>query len=410
LERAKYQVAVGGLGGTYEALPTNAYVDAIAPNTVRITIPQAPAGKYVDTLALKVSLVADADGNFGYEDSGYVGALAATPAASNVITAIPSEVNAVSDEELTVKFNGKLISINASDFAVVTNGVQKVAKSVKSYSYSGGDTIVTFTFDDGAIPVNPELATNATKFQFATGVTTANAATQDGFGVKVDASTPVQVLDKIAPESVDYATNKPLDLSYDATANKYVAKVKFNEPVTALDGTGAVKVNVAGATSITVSGVSISDNANVLEVRFATDRALVATDVVTVTLTGNASAHAVVDAKGNAAADFSRGAAYADAATYVGTLTVTAAAGTATGTTALTLPATTNDYVVVVSTTSVATPIAGTVAPAPATASPYTPGDDLTVNAGDYVQVYEVDGSGLVINFAQIQVSAGQIK
>ncbi|MNO95977.1 hypothetical protein D3C76_876340 [compost metagenome] len=410
LERAKYQVAVGGLLGTFEALPTNSYVDAVSPNTVRITIPQATAGKYVDSLALKVSLVADAEGNFGYESAGYVGSLAATPALSNVITAYAAEVKAVSDEELTVKFDGRLNSINASDFAVLTTGgTQKVATSVKSYSYSGGDTIVTFTFADGAIPVNPELAGNATKFQFATGVTKLTTTTQDGFGVKVDVTTPIQVLDKVAPESVDFVTNKSIDLSYDAAASKYVAKVKFNEPVTALDGTGAVTVNVAGATPITVSGVAISDNAGVLEVRFATDRTLVGTDVVTVSLAGNASAHAVVDATGNAAVDFSRGASLGEAASSAGALTVTAGVGGVAGNTALTLPAAGagNSFVVLVTASSVATPVAGTLAPVSATA--YTSGADIAVTAGQYVQVYEVDGSNGIVNFGQVVITAADI-
>lgn len=48
-------------------------------------------------------------------------------------------------------------------------------------------------------------------------------------------------------------------------------------------------------------------------------------------------------------------------------------------------------------------------APAPGGAAPYVPGTDLAAAAGDYVGLYEVDPSGTVAAFSQIQLTSAEI-
>ncbi|MGG0824145.1 S-layer homology domain-containing protein [Paenibacillus turicensis] len=300
LERAKYNVEFSTTN--VEALPSDAQVEAVTPNTVRITVPQATQGKYDPAFSLRVSLISDVDGNFGYKDSGYAGKLAKTT--SNSIGVVPGEAKATAKNELTVKFDGALNSINANDFAVTVAGTKHVAKSVKTYSYTNGNTLVTFTFADDTLPANTELTPKVT-FGFATNINNSNTTTTDAFGVKVDVTTPVDVTDKIAPKVVDFnSAKKPFELTKTG-ANTYKAQVRFSEIVTAVPGTGLVKLVVAGPTAITVSSVDIaSSGTDLLDVTFETSRDLTSNDVVSISLPSGDATHVVKDANGNAAADF----------------------------------------------------------------------------------------------------------
>jgi hypothetical protein len=94
------------------------------------------------------------------------------------------------------------------------------------------------------------------------------------------------------------------------------------------------------------------------------------------------------------------------------TTTPTAAAGSTNGTTAVTAsPNTSGDTLAVeVSSTSITTPNVGAAAPTgTGVTNPYTPGSSISGVAGDYVGVYELNSSGTVVAFSQIQLTSGDI-
>ena len=89
----------------------------------------------------------------------------------------------------------------------------------------------------------------------------------------------------------------------------------------------------------------------------------------------------------------------------------TAAASTAVGgdTTITATPASGDTLTVQVSTTSIATPAVGSLTPTSGVTANYTSGSDLSAAPGDYVGVYEVNSSGDVVAFSEIQLTSGDV-
>jgi len=92
--------------------------------------------------------------------------------------------------------------------------------------------------------------------------------------------------------------------------------------------------------------------------------------------------------------------------------TPAASVGTALGTTAIAVtPNNAGDTLAAkISAVSLATPLLGAAAPTGTTVvNPYASGGNLTVVTGDYVGIYELNASGAVVAFSQVQVTAAEI-
>ncbi|MGG1614932.1 S-layer homology domain-containing protein [Paenibacillus phoenicis] len=303
---AKYNV--DWLGGTnFEALPTDSYVELVTPETVKVVVPYTDKNVDKDTADLRVSLIADQDGNFAYENTGFVGAVHAEDYLTD-IGVVANGAVAIAKDKVKVKFAGKLVNVDANEFEVASTSVTGATYNLTldSYSYDGGNTVATFVIKEGE-KLAPD-ATDAT-FRLKNGATkTAN--TQDNFGVKVGfAAVPLK--EEIKPTTVKI-NGEELDVVEIGT-NTYKAIVEFNEAIKVVPNTNIVKLSATGVTVSNVQYAKSTTNPNQLEVTFTTDAPLVDESVITVEiLSANSDAKVVTDVNDNAADAVTRSAVYKD--------------------------------------------------------------------------------------------------
>lgn len=282
LEISKYNINWATPGSSYEALPSDSYVELVTPETVKITVPYTE--KALGTVAnvkLRVSLIADQNGKYAYADQGTI----KDDISTNFSTIRATEANLTAKDQVKVKFDGKLVNVDASEFQLRSTSVTSAtyALTLDGYSYDGGNTIATFK-------ISKELNADA-DVQFEAKGTINN--TKDAFGVVVAVPTAVAATDKVKPSVVKPSDAKPFVLTNSGTT--YTATITFDEAINVVPNTGVVKVSVTGADVNTVSYARGA--ANELVVTFTTSDVLGANEVVSIELDGsNSAAKAVTDA------------------------------------------------------------------------------------------------------------------
>lgn len=285
LERTKYNVKWTAASSTYEALPTNATVEAVTADTVKITVPSTTKQVSANGAELRVTLVADKAGNYAYKNNGYVGYVVVKPSSAVQATV----ANAVSNTKIAVEFDANLSSIDANDFAIKNT----VTGDTYEVSYDG-KTSDAYNF---VLRGDKVLPADASNYAFVVDATEPNSATE--FGVKVQTGFTINLTDKIAPAII---SENPLKVT--GTGTSYEARVTFDEAIAAVSGTNVVSASVTG---VTVSNVQYSASGKDLVVTFTTDKALTTDSVVTIELnSSNESSKVIKDTtKGNAAKAFS---------------------------------------------------------------------------------------------------------
>lgn len=302
-EISKYNIDwAAQTGSTFESLPTDSYADLITPETVKITVPytdkalgQLVAGvKDYSQVKLRVSLIADQDGNYAYADKGNISPTPITPDFSKIGV---TEVNATAKDQIKVKFDGKLINVDPNEFRLRSTTVTGATYDLKldGYTHDSGKTIATFTLKDG------EKIAPRTDLTFESVGTVTN--TRDEFGHIVDSVTGKSVTDKIKPSVVKPSDAKPFILSAGtpvAGGNyQYTATIKFDEAIKVVEDTGVVKVSVTGTDLVSsqYEAASTSATNDTLVVTFTTKGELGVNEVVMIELlAGNGDAKAVTDA------------------------------------------------------------------------------------------------------------------
>ncbi|WP_413407039.1 S-layer homology domain-containing protein [Paenibacillus amylolyticus] len=299
LEKSKYALK-WTTTGSLEALPSNASVELVTPETVKITVPYTDKALDAADAKLRVSLVADQAGGFAYTDNSYVSGEIGV--AGQAVQLVNDSVKATATNKVTVKFDGILNTVDANDFAVRVGTTNYNVVLDGQPTYSNGQTIANFTIaGDNKLNAAPVA-------KFGLRVTTPN--TQDNLGVRVDVpavAAGIDVIDNIKPETKDFDTNKEIGLVDNGT-NSYTAKVKFTEAIAAVPGTNVIKLSVTGTTVSNVVYAVDTTDADVLNVTFTSADALTAESVVTVELdSSNANSKVVTDQSDakNAAAAFS---------------------------------------------------------------------------------------------------------
>ncbi|WP_167434782.1 S-layer homology domain-containing protein [Paenibacillus taichungensis] len=298
LERSKYALKWTA-AGTLEALPSNASVELVTPETVKITVPYTDKELVAAEAKLRVSLIADQTGAFAYTDSSYVSGEIGV--AGQAVKLVDDSVKATANNKVTVKFDGILNTVDANDFAVRVGTTNYNVVLDGQPSYSNGQTIANFTISgDNKLDAAP-----VAKF----GLRVATPNTQDNLGVRVDVpavTAGVDIIDNIKPETKDFADNKAIGL-VDNGDGTYTAKVKFTEAIAAVSGTNVVKLSVTG-TTVSGVGYAVDTDETVLNVTFTPAAALTDESVVTVELdSSNANSKVVTDKSDakNAAVAFS---------------------------------------------------------------------------------------------------------
>ncbi|MGP0584700.1 S-layer homology domain-containing protein [Paenibacillus timonensis] len=303
LDIAKYNIDWNGTAATpgYEALPTDAYVELVNPETVKITVPYTnksvalPTDAAANQPILRVTLIADQDGNFAYKGTGYVGD--SIPVQYGQIDVVTADVKATASDKISVKFAGKLTSVDANDFVVSTTSATYNLALDGNYTYDGNNTIVNFS-----ILGDKKLASDVVGVNFKVNPLATSISTQDAFGVKVLNTINTPLVDKIRPESVDQTNGEELRLT--GTGTSYTAIVSFNEGIAGVSGTNVIDLT---ATGVDVSNVAYTVAGNEISVTFDTSAPLALDAVITVSLNAsNDSSKVIKDANGNAAVSFTR--------------------------------------------------------------------------------------------------------
>lgn len=301
VEVTKYNVN-WGKGKGYEALPTDSGIELVTPNTVKITVPYTD--KEIGTAAdvqLRVSLVADADGNYLNANNGNI--QSDIPVSTKNIET--DGVEATAKDTIKVKFTGKLVNVDANEFQLRSTSVTTATYDLRldSLNTDGGNTVATFVLtNDKKIDPKADVKFEAKGTAAANGVvTTSNTKDQFGVPVSIDAA-GVTVGDKIKPSVVKPSDAKPFVLSQEtqvADGFQYTASIKFDEAISVVQGTGVVKVSVTGTDLVTSSYAPTTDS-NVLLVTFVTKDKLGTGEVVSVELdASNSNAKAITDASSN---------------------------------------------------------------------------------------------------------------
>lgn len=232
-ENATFDPTTGEISNTptWSVLPTSAEVDMVAPDTVRISFTSEKDYEKASGLAFRVTLVTDTKGNWigGSEYIGYSKKVIAKNQLAIHITA----AKALDPTTIEVTFDGRLQTIDPSDFRVNGTSVQ-----YSTHRNSGANTIVTFTLDEKyALPYDvKDKDGNAYQFGVVRDVT----YTENAFGVKV-AKEFKDIADLISPEYESFTVNKA---TYEVT-------VTFTEELSNLSDSAAsralVSVSVDGA-------------------------------------------------------------------------------------------------------------------------------------------------------------------
>lgn len=301
-EISKYNINWAATGtSTFEALPTDAYVDLVTPETVKITVPYTDKaiGSYTN-VQLRVSLIADQDGNYAYANAGNISAAIPT----NYTHIGATELNATAKDQIKVKFDGKLINVDANEFQLRSTSATTATYGLKldSYSYDGNNTVATFTVIDGE-KINPKADVKFEAKGTPAGGVVTTVNTKDAFGIAVAVNAAgVTVGDKIKPSVVKPSDAKPFVLSAGTAVTggtQYTATVKFDEAISVVQNTGVVKVSVTG-TDLESSSYAPGGANDELVITFVTKDALTADAVVSIELlAGNSDAKAITDASSN---------------------------------------------------------------------------------------------------------------
>ncbi len=292
LVASKYNYTVDGT--SYKALPTDSTVELLTPETVKITIPYtADYEVFSSATHLRVSLIADKDGNYAYENDGYVKEVAAE--ASQTLSA--SAVKALDKNTVEVKFNGKLVNIDAREFAVVS-GSTYLDVTLSGYKYDGNDTIATFKtavdlpYGSGAANLVQTFVSRAA----GTDTAAATLTTQDGFGFKVDATTAVEIADKIKP-----VVDQSVVTVVNASTKQYKATLTFTEAVQVAPDSNVFAVTVNGAEATNITYLPVTGDATKVDVTFTSPIDLITGSYVGVQiLAGNSDTKVIKDSAGNA--------------------------------------------------------------------------------------------------------------
>ncbi|MCT2197077.1 Ig-like domain-containing protein [Paenibacillus sp. p3-SID1389] len=299
LTAAKYNYSTDN-GTTYKALPTDSTVELITPETVKITVPYTADHAIIGGAnKLRVSLIADKDGSYAYENNAYIGEIAVTSA--HVVGA--TDVKALDKNTVEVKFDGKLVNIDAREFGVkstVTSDVYDV--SLAGYKYDGNDTIATFkvskdlAYGVGTATLDADFISRTA----GTNTQAPTANTQDVFGFKVDTTATSPIKDGIKPVIVE-VDGKKFTVVAGTGTNEYVATLTFSENVVVAADSSVFTVTVNGADATNISYTQSAPNQ--VQVTFTSPIALTSGSYVGIALSdSNEGAKVIKDNAGNAVA------------------------------------------------------------------------------------------------------------
>ncbi|SLK06930.1 MULTISPECIES: S-layer homology domain-containing protein [unclassified Paenibacillus] len=308
LEKSKYALKWTTGATSFEALPSNATVELVTPETVKITVPYTDKVLDAADAKLRVSLVADQAGNFAYTGNSYVSGEIGV--VGRAVSLVNDSVKATATNKITVKFNGVLNTVDANDFAVRVGTTNYNVVLDGQPTYSDGNTVVKFALTGDTKLNAAPVAKFGLKPSAANPTVAITPNTQDNLGVRVDVpvvSVGADLIDNIKPETVKFGDNE-IQLVAGGAANEYVAKVKFNEEIDVVPGTNVVKLSVTGKTVSGVSYAKDTTDPTVLNVTFTTNTTVADDSVVTVELnSSNAASKVITDSstEKNAAEAFS---------------------------------------------------------------------------------------------------------
>jgi Big-like domain-containing protein len=292
LELVKYNYSNNGANenATWKPIPTKSTIDLVGEDAVRINLPkdedlQDDNGNAVQ--GIRVTLVSDLEENFM---AGLVGYESLTSNAQRRISV--TEVKATDTDTIKVTFDGKLITVSASDFKL--EGPENVELVYDTFEYDGGETIATFKLRDDK-KLSEDVYGSNDEYTFRTVIQDINKIedieSQDAYGARVNITANEVVLDRINPTiNTDVAVKVAND-------NKSVT-IEFNEEIKADYVAGVVSVKVNG-TKKTVTGFSENGKELTINVDLgnATDTDIVEVEI----LEANKTVKAIKDEAGNAA-------------------------------------------------------------------------------------------------------------
>ncbi|SCY95868.1 S-layer homology domain-containing protein [Paenibacillus polysaccharolyticus] len=294
LEAAKYTVSSvlnGAATPSYQIAKENNDINLISTNTVRIATTGSgiPTGFDWSKAVVTASYIKDSEGKYFNNGSYNVG-----DKVTDSKVAVTGDVYATSHNEIKVKFDAALSSVNLGDFQV--NGVKS---QPTSYTLADNNKTLLLKFADNAVPVN---AANVT-------LEIINTQTQDAFGNKITATgaTPIVVKDGIAP------TVSLNDITKDAAGTAITIIVDGSESLAAdLVNYNQNYINglftVDAGTGVKITNVQALVGANTITIT-ATADTNVSGKVVNVKFDGakNKAAEAITDGRGNALGEFTFG-------------------------------------------------------------------------------------------------------
>ncbi|WP_193726651.1 S-layer homology domain-containing protein [Paenibacillus guangzhouensis] len=183
-DTAKYTIAG-------QKLASGAYIDLVTADTVRITTPKTVDGKAVALKGtLTATLIQDANGDYIVGKDNYI---LSKEIGESTIALDTDSVKATSQEKLELKFDGKITSVDRTDFIVTVGATEATYKTYKptAASISSDGSTISLEFKDSAkLPADMSTAT----------ISTISTNTQDGFGSKIAVISKAKVTDNIAPE------------------------------------------------------------------------------------------------------------------------------------------------------------------------------------------------------------------
>lgn len=287
LDVNKYSYVVDKAGvKSYHSFPASATVSQYDANTVYITAKTADLAEFnaADTTKqIRVSNVADNNGNF--ISNGSVKSIVDRSASTVGI----KEVKATSAKKVSVEFVGAVSLVEDNDFIFSSNGTPISTSFSKSNQTvnSDGNTVVEFTFSSDVLAAGTGLT-------YTTQATT-DINTKDSYGRKLgEVTSATEVVDAIAPSLVEAKANegtKTITLTFDESVTIYNNPAAF---VVYYEGK-EVKVTEANATADAKVWTLTTDAGANFEAGKNVDISLV-----------NGTGKIIVDAKGNATADFTK--------------------------------------------------------------------------------------------------------
>ncbi|MGF9699777.1 S-layer homology domain-containing protein [Paenibacillus sp. MABNR03] len=289
LDAAKYMVTNVNSAGTATTLPQqiakeNNDITLISTNTVRIAVTNSPDVDWTKDLKVSASYIKDSEGNYFNTGNYTVGKNVGSSAVN-----VTDDVYATSSNEIKVKFDTALSSVNLNDFRL-SNNVRPL-----SYTLADSNKSLILKFANGT------FANDVNGIQLIV----ENPSTQDSFGNKVTAITK-DIEDGIAPTVTLGSISR--------TENTVTIVVNASE-VIKRDGnytpeyiTGLFSVDAGANVETKVESAAISTDGKTITIRATVD-GVTANKVTSVTFDGskNKAAKAITDTNGNALDEFSFG-------------------------------------------------------------------------------------------------------